>query len=302
MQDVTSTPLPNLPPRQANSHKGDYGRVLIVGGSREMAGAPALAGMAALRSGAGLVTLVVPRSIQSTVASFEPSIMTFGLGDPCDDSLFAESQSEILDAAANKDAVAIGPGLGRGASTARLVGDLYASVRQPMVVDADALNALAKAPAFSQKPGGVRILTPHAGEFERLAKQQAAGETDKRAGQAGALCDRDGSGRTIVVLKGHRTVITDGEQYAVNATGNPGMATGGTGDCLTGIITALVAQGLSPWEAARLGVHVHGMAGDLAAERLGQVSLIASDLIDFLPAAFVKLAQKPNRDREGASE
>ncbi len=290
MQDITSSPLPILAPRKADSHKGDYGRVLVVGGSRGMAGAPALVGMAALRSGAGLMTLAVPRSIQATVASFEPSLMTLGLGDPRDDFLLAESESEILEAAASRDVLAIGPGLGSDASTARLVCKLYQTVQQPMIVDADALNALAKAPECLEKPGGVRILTPHAGEFERLAKQGAARETDKRVGQAALLCGRDGSGRTIVVLKGYQTIITDGEKYAVNATGNPGMATGGTGDCLTGIIAALVAQRLSPWEASRLGVHVHGLAGDLAAARLGEVSLMASDLVDFLPEVFMKLA------------
>ncbi len=286
MQNVTSSPLPNLSPRKSESHKGDYGRVLIVGGSRGMAGAPALAGRAALRSGAGLVTLAVPRSIQAIVSGFEPSYMTLGLGDRDDDCLRAECASEILEAAASRDVLTIGPGLGGDPSTARLACELFQTIQQTMVVDADGLNALANAPECLSNPGGVRILTPHAGEFERLTGLAYDGETDKRAVQAAAVCARDESGQTIVVLKGHQTIITDGKQYAFNATGNPGMATGGTGDCLTGIIAALVAQGLSPWEAARLGVHVHGRAGDLAAERLGEVSMMASDLIDFLPGAF----------------
>ena len=299
MQDVSSTPLPKLPVRKSDSHKGDYGRVLIVGGSRGMAGAPALAGMAALRSGAGLVTLAISRSIQTLVASFEPSTMTLGLGDRDDDCLRAENASEIIEAAASRDVLAIGPGLGDDPSTARLVCELFQSVQQPMIVDADGLNALAKSPEVLSKPGGVRILTPHAGEFERLTGQPCDDEINKRAVQAAALCrgdegSRDESSQTLAVLKGHRTIITDGKQYAVNTTGNPGMATGGTGDCLTGIIAALVAQGLSPWEAARLGTHVHGLAGDLAAEQLGEVSLIASDLIVFLPEAFVRLGHLPN--------
>jgi len=286
MQDVSSLPVPKLVPRKADSHKGDYGRVLIVGGSRGMAGAPALAGCAALRSGAGLVTLAVPSSIQSTVASFEPSTMTLGFGEANENCLHASHKLEILESCTSMDVLALGPGLGSHSDAALLVCDLYQSVSQPMIVDADALNALAKTQYPLGKPGGLRILTPHWGEFRRLAGQRADCETDKRAGQAGQLCRLDGSGQTIVVLKGHRTIVTDGEQFAVNETGNPGMATGGTGDCLTGIIAALMAQGLSPWEASRLGVHVHGVAGDLAAEKLGQVSLIASDLIDFLPAAF----------------
>ena len=202
MKNVSSQPLPKLIPRKAESHKGDYGRVLIVGGSRGMAGAPALAGKAALRSGAGLVTLAVPQSIQATVASFEPSYMTLGLGGRDADCLRAENASEILEAAANKDVLAIGPGLGSDPSTVRLVCELFRSVQQPVIVDADALNALAKSPEVLTKPGGVRILTPHAGEFERLTGQACDDETNKRADQAGALCRRDTSGQTLVVLKG----------------------------------------------------------------------------------------------------
>ncbi len=185
MQDVSSQPLPKLSVRKSDSHKGDYGRVLIVGGSRGMAGAPALAGKAALRSGAGLVTLAVPQSIQAVVSGFEPSTMTLGLGDRDDDFLRAENAPEILEAAANKDVLAIGPGLGGDPSTARLVCELFQSiqqtVRQPMIVDADALNALAKSPEVLSKPGGVRILTPHTGEFERLTGQACNGEADLRA-------------------------------------------------------------------------------------------------------------------------
>ena len=289
MQDVSSTPLPKIAPRAADSHKGDYGRVLIIGGSRGMAGAPALAGMAALRSGTGLVTLAVPRSIQATVAGFEPSYMTLGFGAPSDNCLRIESKEAIHEAAEKMTALALGPGLGTESSTKQLVGELYQTLTQPMVVDADALNALAETPLRLENPGGVRVLTPHPGEFARLTGRKVAGETDKRAAQASALCQRDAMDRTIAVLKGHHTVVTNGQHYAVNETGNPGMATGGTGDCLTGVITALLAQGLSPFDAARLGVHVHGLAGDLAAAQLGQTSMIASDLIEFLPQAFQQL-------------
>jgi NAD(P)H-hydrate epimerase len=291
MQDVTASPLTKLASREADSHKGDYGRALIIGGSRGMAGAPALAGKAALRSGAGLVTLAVPRSIQSTVASFEPSYMTIGFGNPEDDALSLDSRYELSDCSQLMTVVAVGPGLHRidELHTSQLVQELYAELACPMVVDADGLNAVAANLVRLKSPGGPRILTPHPGEFQRLAGEPVDRETDKRADQAARLCNIDTNGQTIVVLKGHRTIVTDGRQYAVNQTGNPGMATGGTGDCLTGIITALVAQGLSPWNAARLGVHVHGLAGDLAADQLGQVALIASDLVDFLPAAFQQL-------------
>jgi NAD(P)H-hydrate epimerase len=287
MQDVSK--LPQLPPRVAVSHKGTYGRVLVVGGSRGMAGAPALVGRAALRSGAGLVTLGVPRSIQATVARFEMSYMTLGLGDASADALAASQHDALLAAAAPMSAVALGPGLGTDRSTQQLVCALYPTLAKPMVVDADALGALAQDSHRWEAPAGARILTPHAGEFQRLTGQAPGDAVEERVASAVALAQRDPSGQTVVVLKGHQTVIANSAQYAVNATGNPGMATGGSGDCLTGVIVALVAQGLSPWEAARLGVHVHGLAGDLAAEQLGQVSLIASDLVDYLPAAFQQL-------------
>ncbi len=289
MQDVTSQSLPKLPPRELESHKGDYGRVLIIGGSRGMAGAPALAGMAALRSGAGLVTLAVPQSIQATVASFEPSYMTLGVGSATDDCLVVDCEAELLEAATIRDVVALGPGLGTTPSTAKLVCNLYSKAECPLIVDADALNALANSPQHLESPGGVRILTPHPGEMQRLTGLSSSNDPLVRAEQATALSLRDPNGHTVVVLKGHRTVVAAQELYAFNESGNPGMATGGTGDCLTGIITALVAQGMQPFDAARLGVHVHGLAGDLAANELGQRSLIASDLIQFLPAAFQQL-------------
>jgi NAD(P)H-hydrate epimerase len=281
LEDVTDKPLPLLAPRRADSHKGDFGRALLIGGSRGMSGAIALAGKAALRSGAGLVTLAVPSSVQDVVASIEPSYMTHGvpetggqIADGAADGLLALTQ--------NATAVAIGPGLGRQRGISNLVERLYRAVMQPIVVDADALYALAERPSAMSNPTAARILTPHPGEFERLAgKRPAESERVSVAGEFAAA-----SSNTIVVLKGHRTVVTDGQRFSLNRTGNPGMATGGTGDVLTGIITALLCQGLEPFDAARLGVHVHGLAGDLAAEDVGQVSMIASDLIEYLPKAF----------------
>jgi ADP-dependent NAD(P)H-hydrate dehydratase len=285
VRDVTAEPMLGLAPREAESHKGSYGRVMIVGGSRGKAGAPALAGLAALRSGAGLVTVAVPRSVQGVVAGFEPSLMTAGLGDVSSDALQQESLDELLELAANQTCLAVGPGMGAEPTTQRLVHALYHKLTQPMVVDADGLNAMAQWPEGLVHPGGARILTPHPGEFGRLA-EKCAEDLNERAEQAARLCLRDKTGQTLIILKGHRTIVTDGERVSFNQTGNPGMATGGSGDSLTGILTALLGQGLSPWDAARLGVYVHGLAGDLAAEELGEVSLIASDIIDFLPLAF----------------
>jgi ADP-dependent NAD(P)H-hydrate dehydratase len=283
LEDLTKKPLPTLRPRDAESHKGDFGRALLVGGSRGMSGAISLAGQAALRSGAGLVTLAVPSCVLDVVASIEPSYMTTPLVDE-DDHIGQTAAQTIVHLAQNATAVAFGPGLGRRANLTELAIKLYEGINQPMVVDADALFALADRQAALTKPSGSRILTPHPGEFARIAGSLPEGR--QRSTAAAELARRDANGRTIVVLKGHNTVVTDGLRFSINLTGNPGMATGGSGDVLTGIITALLSQGLEPFDAARLGVHVHGMAGDLAAEELGQVSMIASDLIHYLPKAF----------------
>ncbi len=280
--DVPAQPLPRLAPRKSDSHKGDYGRALLVGGSQGMAGAIALAGMAALRSGAGLVRLATAAACQATVASFEPSIMTIALPSDAHGRIAAAARAQIVEAASQATVVACGPGLGRSAGLVELVGWLYQNLTVPMIVDADGLNALSEQPAILAAPGGPRIFTPHPGEFARLTGRAKIGSSD-REGLARGLAQQTGA---IVVLKGHRTVITDGVQLAINHTGNPGMATGGTGDVLTGIVTALVAQQLSPYDAARLGVHVHGLAGDLAAAELGEVWMTASDLIRHLAAAW----------------
>jgi ADP-dependent NAD(P)H-hydrate dehydratase len=294
LHDETSTPLVRLAPRLPDSHKGDFGRVLIVAGSRGMAGAAALSGLATLRSGAGLVTIATPASVQATIAAFSPCYMTVPLVEDDDGIL---DFANIVDLAAARDAYdvwAIGPGLGRSAGAAELVAQLYRDIPKPMVVDADGLNNLATAltrnPRALDRPAGPRLLTPHPGEFARLAGAPASGSAPERAERVAELCRRDSSGRTVVLLKGHQTVIADGQRFAVNNTGNPGMATGGAGDCLTGITAAMLGQGLAAWDAARLAAHVHGLAGDLAAEQLGQVSLIATDLIDYLPAAFTAAA------------
>ncbi len=283
LQDLTTTPLPTLRPRDADNHKGDFGRALLIGGSRGMSGAISLSGQATLRSGAGLVTLAVPDCILDVVASIEPSYMTTTL--PNEDNRIGPGATQVvLELATNATAIALGPGIGRHPSLTNLVAKLYSTLTQPMVVDADALFALAEIKHSIANPGGPRILTPHPGEFARFTGTTP--DNTDRIETAPQLAQRDQTRRTIVVLKGHQTVVTDGARYSINNTGNPGMATGGSGDVLTGIITALLCQGLDPFDAARLGVHVHGLAGDLAAQELGQVSMIASDLINFLPKAF----------------
>ncbi len=281
-----SSPLPQLPPRQANSHKGTYGRALILGGSRGMAGAAALAGMAALRSGAGLVRLAVADPCLETVAAYEPTYMTLPLPADSAGRLAAEYERDVAPLLDWATAVAIGPGLGRSAQLDRLVAELYRHAPQVVVVDADALNALASQRADLSNHAGPRILTPHPGEMARLVAGAIEQVQAAREQAAQALATQH---KIIVVLKGHQTVIAGPGQLAINRTGNPGMATGGTGDVLTGITVALAAQGLSPFDAARLAAHVHGLAGDQQAQRLGQVSLIARDLIAGLPEAFCSL-------------
>src|SRR5439155_21093888 len=181
--------------------------------------------------------------------------------------------------------IACGPGLGRSKRLQSFVRSLYESLPQPMVIDADGLNALAAIDDGLANPAGPRIITPHPGEFARLTKSPGDGHPSREE-QIAAARELAAEHQIVVVLKGHRTIVTDGARIAENATGNPGMATGGTGDVLTGVITALVCQGLSPFDAAVLGAHVQGLAGDLAVTELGQVSLIASDLLRFLPPAF----------------
>jgi NAD(P)H-hydrate epimerase len=260
----------------------------LIGGARGMTGAICLAGMACLRSGAGLVKLAVPESSLEIVARFEPSYMTAPLMSDSLGCIFAAAEAQLRPLVADATCVAIGPGLSRSGELTQLVRSLYTSVTQPMVVDADALNALASLPDGLSQPGGPRVITPHPGEFARLAKTPEGRHISREAQtiQAREMAAAHG---IVVVLKGHETLVTDGQRHYLNRTGNPGMATGGCGDVLTGILTGLICQGLTPLDAAVLGTHVHGLAGDLAAGDLGQISLIASDLMNYLPEAFQSL-------------
>jgi len=280
--DLDGNALPSLPKRAAESHKGTFGTALVIGGSRGMAGAVSLAGMAALRGGAGLVRLAVPDACLDAVAALEPSYMTVALPSDPAGRIAWRARQRIAQLVETATVVACGPGLGRSLGLTALVAWLYTHVTKPMVVDADGLNALASRPEILDRPAGPRILTPHPGEFARLLGHQRV-PVESRQRDAVDLAARC---RVVVVLKGHHTLITDGNCRTRNSTGNPGMATGGTGDVLTGLIAALACQGLSPVNAARLGVYLHGLAGDMASAQLGQESMIASDLIRFLPEAL----------------
>jgi len=282
------TDIPKLPPRRAESHKGDYGRVLVLGGSTGMAGAAALTGMAALRAGAGLVTVGSPRSVYPIIASKLTCATTRPFPETDAGTFSTAGLAEIVAFAEGFDVVALGPGLGRHTDTTDFVCALTASLNRPMVMDADALNALAEDPLFLKQASAPRILTPHAGEMGRLAGLTIK-EVQKARRQVSAWFASHY--RAIMVLKGNDTVVCDGTRTYLNTTGNPGMATGGAGDVLTGVIAGLIAQRLDPFAAAVLGVYVHGLAGDMAAQKFGQVSLIATDLLEFLPQAFLDSAK-----------
>ncbi len=284
MQRITA--LPNPPSRPAEAHKGTFGRALIVAGSRGMSGAASLAGLGALRGGAGLVYLAVPRGILSIVASVEPSYLTIGLPEDGRGRLSAAARGRLTKMIPSHSTIAVGPGWGQSKALVELACWLYTSVELPMVVDADGLTALAKVPAVLPDAPSPRILTPHPGEFARLSGADISGVQNNREERAAEFAEKNG---VVLVLKGQGTVITDGSRLAINTTGNSGLATGGTGDVLTGLITALLAQGMVPFEAAQLAVHLHGLAGDIAAEQLSQPALIASDLPRYLPDAWKQL-------------
>jgi NAD(P)H-hydrate epimerase len=284
--------LPRLPPRPADAHKGLFGRVLVIAGSRGMSGAAVLCSSAALRGGAGLVTVALPHEILPIVASGNPCYMTAPMPQDDDGRLSGEAWPSLARLVESASAVAVGPGLGQSQGLPALLGSLLEQTAGPLVLDADALNGLVGrldllARRQASKPAPV--LTPHPGEFGRLTGLSTGQVQARRQELALAFAAEH---RLVLVLKGHGTIVTDGRRVFVNPTGNPGMATGGSGDVLTGLIGALLAQGLEPFAAAQLGVYLHGRAGDLARDRLGEVSLIATDLLQELPAAFREQARR----------
>ena len=265
--------IPRLAPRPDHAHKGLYGHALLVGGSLGLTGAIILAGRGALRAGAGLVTLAVPSNCQTIAATAIPSAMTLGW----DDQLTCLQDPRFEDCT-----LAIGPGLGRNPTSDRKVVELFVAWKGTAILDADALNALASIPWTELRPLGPRILTPHPGEWSRLCGIAAS---DRAAQQQRAIEFAHGS-EVTVVLKGHRTIVTDGERIYENPTGNPSMAVGGQGDVLTGILAALVCQKMPAFEAALLAVYLHGLAGDIAHQHLGTPSTLPDDLLEHLPTAF----------------
>jgi len=278
--------IPKLKPRAVDAHKGDFGKVLIIAGSVGMSGAAALAGRAALRAGAGLVRVATAKSALPIVASIEPSYTTIPLAEDSAGQISSNAINTILTEMNENDAVAFGPGVGISLKLRSVVQTLIEQKQLRLVIDGDGLNNLSKLKDWPSKLKAEVVLTPHPGEMKRLwsglFRDQMPSERQQQAAQ---LAKQTG---TVVVLKGARTVVTDSQKVYINKTGNPGMATAGSGDVLTGVITALIGQGFSIFDAAVLGVYIHGLAGDIAAEKIGQVSLMATDIIESLPDAFLR--------------
>lgn len=264
-----------LPDRDPWGHKGDFGKLLLLCGSRGFTGAAYLAAMGALRSGAGLVYLGVPESIYAIEAVKLNEPVVFPLPDQ-DGMLSHHAIPEILDRLPDMDAVLIGPGMGRSEGTFAVTKAVLEHASCPVVVDADGINVLATHKDILRGRTAPTILTPHDGEFRRLGGVVS----EERMASAASLARELG---VIVLLKGHRTCVTDGKTHYLNTTGNPGMAVGGSGDVLAGIITALLGQGIAPLEAAACGAWLHGAAGDICAAEIGQYGMLPTDMLNTLP-------------------
>jgi ADP-dependent NAD(P)H-hydrate dehydratase / NAD(P)H-hydrate epimerase len=278
-----------LPVREAESHKGSFGHLLVVAGAEGKTGAAILCAQGGMRSGTGLVTLCVPARNNPIFETSLLEAMTVPLGDEQKGYLSLDNYDEIIRAVQGKQALVMGPGLGLAVETRELVLKLYRHCELPMVVDADGLNILADSPADISTPAGPRILTPHPGEMGRLTGLKSRAIQADRLAISSAFAREKG---IFLVLKGADSVIAapDG-RLAINPTGNPGMATGGMGDVLTGIIGGLLAQGLPPWEAACLGTFTHGAAGDRLAERSGaSFGFLAGELAREFPRALAELS------------
>jgi NAD(P)H-hydrate repair Nnr-like enzyme with NAD(P)H-hydrate dehydratase domain len=337
---MQTLPVPKLPARKPDSHKGDYGKVLVIAGSETMIGAPAMVALAALRTGSGLVRIATSKDIIPAVLTICPYATAFAWA--------STKNKELLAFADEHDVLAVGPGLGQSPGVKRLIIELLERHPGPMVLDADALNALSTLEVSEwpkRRDWSNVVLTPHMGEYMRLmgaimkrggsvtttdAQKASTAEAPGTPKKTRSLVDDDDAPSTadgialeveaavepkaeeakpaipdthgpnraplaellargtgaVVVLKGHRSIITDGNRGAINSTGNPGMATPGSGDVLTGVIASLIGQKLSAIDAAILGVHIHGMAGDFAAEDIGSAGLVASDIVQHLPKAL----------------
>ncbi len=281
--------IPLIPFRDSSYHKGAFGKVLVIAGSMGMGGAAELASKAVLRSGAGLAVLACPKSLVPCFESKLTEVIKRPLAETKDQSLDSKALGQALKLSETVDAVALGPGLSRHPKTSEFVVKFLGRVGKPVVIDADGLNALEGRPEVIRKMRVPVVVTPHPGEMARLKGLTIKEVQNNRIAVAGQFSAKN---KCVVVLKGAATVVAHPEgPIGINSTGNSGMATAGSGDVLTGMIAAFLAQGLSAWDASRLGVYWHGLAGDLAAKAKGEPSMVASDILENLASSFLSLTQ-----------
>ena len=297
MQEIKKQPVINK--RNPNSHKGNYGRVFIVAGSPGMTGAAYMCGKSALRSGAGLVTVGIPESLNPVMEVKLTCVMTLPLPETPSGTIAGAAKIKIQNFSEQCDVIVIGPGLSQHPETRALVIDLIKEVKIPIVLDADGLNAIQGELSLLKNINQDIILTPHPGELARLMNRTSSDIQCNRRDVAeefittvkqhniNETCDKEKD--IVLVLKGNKTVVINHSNIYINNTGNPGMASGGSGDVLSGIIGALIAQGFTPFSASQLAVYIHGRAGDLAAKQKGETSMIATDIIDYLSNVFIEL-------------
>ena len=264
-----------LPDREIDAHKGDFGKLLLLCGSKGYTGAAYLAAMGALRCGAGLVFLGVPESIYAIEAVKLNEAIVFSLPDE-GGKLREAAIAPILERLPQMDAVLVGPGLGQSAGTLAVVKAVLENAACPVVLDADGINLIAAHKDIVRGRTNPTVLTPHAGEFARLGGDISQGRVAAAETAAKDL-------NCIMLLKGHATVVTDGTTTYINSTGNPGMAVGGSGDVLAGIIAALIGRGIEPMQAAACGAWLHGASGDLCAAEIGQYGMLPTDMVNVLP-------------------
>ncbi|MEC4674629.1 MAG: NAD(P)H-hydrate dehydratase, partial [Nitrospirota bacterium] len=277
-----------IPARPRSAHKGTFGHLGLIAGSTGKSGAAALSARAALRCGTGLVTIATPTNVNPILETLTLEAMTVPMPQTAEGSLSLDAAPHLENFAQERNALAIGPGLSTQAETVELVRSFIGSLDRPSIIDADALNALAGHTSILKACRTPPILTPHPGEMARLLGKGTAQDVNQdRLGVARQFAQNHGC---ILVLKGAQTVMANADQeISICPTGNPGMASAGMGDALTGIIGGLLAQGLPPWKAAQAGVFLHGLAGDIGARQYGEIGLLASDLIDSIPAAFQQI-------------
>lgn len=283
--DLPCPPLPKLAARSSESHKGDFGHALILGGSRGMSGAIAMTGLSALRTGAGWVSVAVPNRCLETVAAVSPCLMTIPLPDDASGRMSVNAIEQLESWFVKATCIAVGPGMGRSRDLQLLMSKLLRRAACPLVIDADGLNNLAESGAWPIRTKQPVVLTPHPGEWSRLSGVS----TGDRDAQCRSAIDTANKFEAVtIVLKGHHTLVTDGRSAVLNTTGTPAMSVAGSGDVLTGIITGLICQGMSPRDSAHLAVHVHGQAAEAAQRANGTHVVLPTELIESVGKVLVE--------------